>query len=92
MSSFSLVLPGDVDMDSVQAWMQDLLQAHGDNIYRMKGLLAVANEAQKFVYQGVHMALNAEFIDEVWGPGEARESKLVFISVYSNSKLERILF
>jgi hypothetical protein len=79
VSSFSLVLPGDVDMDSVQAWMQDLLQAHGDNIYRMKGLLAVSNEAQKFVYQGVHMALNAEFIDEVWGPGEARESKLVFI-------------
>jgi hypothetical protein len=45
----------------------------------MKGVLAVANEPEKFVYQGVHMVLNAEFAGEVWGPGEVRESKLVFI-------------
>merc|ERR1719263_2587140 len=44
----------------------------------MKGVLAIANADQKFVYQAVHMIFNGNF-DEKWTPDEVRESKLVFI-------------
>ena len=44
----------------------------------MKGVLAIADTEQKFVYQAVHMIFNGDF-DECWAEGEQRQSKLVFI-------------
>jgi G3E family GTPase len=78
VTSLSITQPGNVDLESVQDWVSDLLQNKGNDIYRMKGVLAIANDTQKFVYQAVHMTFNGDFGDE-WGPKEVRESKLVFI-------------
>lgn len=78
VTSMSIVQPGDLDLDQVQAWMGDLLQNRGEEIYRMKGVLAIAHSDQKFVYQGVHMIFSGNF-EGSWQPGEARQSKLVFI-------------
>jgi len=78
VTSLSIVQPGDVDLDAVQAWVGDILQSKGADIYRMKGVLSIANAEQKFVYQAVHMIFNGDF-DEAWAQGETRESKLVFI-------------
>jgi len=78
VSSISVKLPGDVDLDMVQSWVSELLQTKGADIYRMKGVLSIANAEQKFVYQAVHMIFNGNF-DEEWAPDEVRESKLVFI-------------
>ena len=50
----------------------------GVDIYRMKGVLAIAHSEKKFVYQAVHMIFNGNFEDS-WAEGEKRESKLVFI-------------
>jgi G3E family GTPase len=79
IGSLSIVQKGDVDLKTVQTWMNSLLQAQGSDIYRMKGVLSISNSNKKFVYQGVHMIFNGDFENEVWGPDEERQCKLVFI-------------
>jgi len=78
VTSLSICTPGEVDLDQVQKWVGDLLQNKGTDIYRMKGVLAIANAEQKFVYQAVHMIFNGSF-DDPWAADEKKESKLVFI-------------
>jgi len=78
VTSLSIVHPGELDLDLVQAWMGDLLETRGADIYRMKGVLAIAHSEKKFVYQGVHMIFSGDF-DGMWQAGEERQSKLVFI-------------
>jgi len=70
---------GEVDLDLVQEWVSKILQEKGADIFRMKGVLAIANAEQKFVYQAVHMIFNGNFDDEKWGADEEKKSKLVFI-------------
>jgi G3E family GTPase len=77
VTSVSIVQDGDVDLDLVNEWIQKLLAERGTDIYRMKGILAIAH-AQKFAFQAVHMIFAGEFT-EPWGEDEKRESKLVFI-------------
>merc|ERR1712196_459154 len=36
VTSLSIVQPGEVDLDSVQAWVGEILQNKGADIYRMK--------------------------------------------------------
>jgi hypothetical protein len=76
--SFSFTVPGNVDLSSLKLWVDRLLQSKGENIYRMRGVIAVARSEQKFVCQGVHQLFNGDF-DEKWGKDEVRESKLLFI-------------
>jgi len=78
VTSLSIVQPGEVDLDAVQAWVGEILQSKGADIFRMKGVLAIANAEQKFVYQAVHMIFNGNFEDP-WTADEVKESKLVFI-------------
>ena len=78
VTSVSIVQPGDVDLASLQKWVGYMLQEKGADVFRMKGVIAVAGKAEKFVYHAVHMIFAGEFSDP-WAPGEARVSKLVFI-------------
>lgn len=78
VTSSSVVLPGVVHLDLVQEWVAKLLKDNGNDIYRMKGVLAIAHAEQKFVYQAVHMIFAGEFTD-TWEADEERVSKLVFI-------------
>jgi len=71
-------MPGELDLDDVQKWIGDLLSTKGTDIFRMKGVLAIAHAKERFVYQGVHMLFAGDFT-EPWGKDEPRESKLVFI-------------
>ncbi len=48
------------------------------DIFRTKGILAIAGSSCKCVYQGVHMIFNSDWGD-AWAEGEPRESKLVVI-------------
>jgi G3E family GTPase len=57
-----------------------LLQTKGEELYRYKGILSVAGFDQKFVFQGVHMLFDGEFLPNgTWGKDEPRISKFVFI-------------
>merc|ERR1719263_1756413 len=80
VTSLSINTVGEVDMMLVEQWVSKVLQEDGVNIFRMKGVLAIAHSDQKFVYQAVHMIFNGEFdTEDLWKPGEERKSKLVFI-------------
>lgn len=78
VSSVSLVYDGNVDLDKVNLWLGLLLEVHQDNIYRMKGVLAIEGAEERFVFQGVH-ALFEGSPERPWGEGEERVSRMVFI-------------
>ena len=72
------VKAGDLDLTKMQEWIGGLLDTHGADIYRMKGVLSIAHSELKFVFHAVHMVMDGYFEGE-WQEGEKRESKLVFI-------------
>ena len=72
------VQKGDLDMELAQDFIDHLLETAGEDIFRMKGVLSVANAERKFVYHAVHMTYHGSF-EEKWRPDEPRESKMVFI-------------
>ena len=73
-----IVQTGELDMELAQDFIDHLLETAGEEIFRMKGVLAVANSKRKFVYHAVHMTYHGAF-EEPWGADEPRESKMVFI-------------
>jgi G3E family GTPase len=44
----------------------------------MKGILTIAGEDLRFVFQGVHMLFDGK-ADRPWRPDETRKNELVFI-------------
>ena len=74
----SLSLPGPVDSQKVTRWLNELLAAQGPDILRAKGILAVAGEDRRLVFQAVHMILEGDF-QKQWRADEARSSRMVFI-------------
>jgi len=79
VSSLSITLAGDCHIDLMNAWVSEILQNKGTDIYRMKGVLSISKKDKKFIYQAVHMLFDRRFDDQTWKEGEQRENKLVFI-------------
>jgi G3E family GTPase len=78
VGSIALVAPGAMDVEKVQAWLSELLPTQGQNIFRMKGILNINAQERRFVLQGVHMIMDAQF-DREWRVDEERKNELVFI-------------
>ena len=78
VTSVGLDLPGELDEDRLNQWLGTLLRAKGVDIFRSKGILAIAGEPQQYVFQGVHMLLDGDF-GRQWRDGERRGNRLVFI-------------
>ena len=76
--SIALVEEGELDGDKLNQWLGQLLQTQGPDIFRMKGILNVAGEDERFVFQGVHMLFDGK-PDRLWKENEKRKSELVFI-------------
>ena len=74
----SLVFDKPLNGNHVTAWLNDVLQAQGPDILRAKGILDVAGEDRRLVFQAVHMILEGDFQRD-WKAGEARNSRMVFI-------------
>ncbi|PLZ48115.1 CobW family GTP-binding protein, partial [Fischerella thermalis] len=53
--SVALVAEGALDGEKLNNWLGKLLQTQGPDIFRMKGILNIAGEDDRFVFQGVHM-------------------------------------
>jgi G3E family GTPase len=85
VTSISIILPGVVDLDDINAWISSILQEKGADIYRMKGVIAMDSAPTKFVYQAVHMIFNGDWGD-AWEADEERISKLVFIGKNLNKE------
>ena len=77
----SLVLRTDkpLDIDSLSTFMNDLLESHGKQLLRYKGVLNIAGEDRRLVFQGVLKLYGFDW-DTEWTEGEARESVMVFIA------------
>ncbi|MEO0014850.1 MAG: hypothetical protein RLZZ535_3239 [Cyanobacteriota bacterium] len=78
VKSFAIVESGELDGQKLNNWLSQLLQTKGVDIFRMKGILNIAGEDERFVFQGVHMLLDGK-ADRPWKEGETRKNELVFI-------------
>ncbi|KAK9807885.1 hypothetical protein WJX72_012232 [[Myrmecia] bisecta] len=78
VTSVSIVMDGEFDLEKVNAWLGAVLQTRGEDLYRMKGILAIAGEPQRFVFQGVHMMFEG-MPERAWRAGERKQSRMVFI-------------
>jgi G3E family GTPase len=77
LESVSLVLPTAFDRDRLQAYLTTLLEEHGADIFRLKGIVAVAGDKRRCVVQGVHRLFEARPANP-WGT-ETPSSRIVFI-------------
>jgi G3E family GTPase len=76
--SVAFVEEGELDGEKLNAWLSKLLQTQGPDIFRMKGILNINGENDRFVFQGVHMIFDGK-PDRPWKETETRNNQLVFI-------------
>jgi G3E family GTPase len=74
----SIQLGRPLDRSRFMAWLQRLVAEQGQDLLRAKGIVDLAGSDRRFVFQGVHMMMDAE-LNRPWGPAETRDSRLVFI-------------
>ncbi len=77
VTSVGITTPGDLAPDRLNNWIGDLLRTKGVDIFRMKGILSIKGESDRFVFQGVHMLFDGR-PDRPWG-AEPRYNSLIFI-------------
>jgi G3E family GTPase len=77
LESQSFVLSEPLDRPRFQLYIRELLEAKGDDIYRLKGIVAFANEPRRYVLQAVHRLTDLKPAD-AWGT-EKPATRLVFI-------------
>jgi G3E family GTPase len=77
----SLVLRTDkpLDIDKLSEFMNELLEEHGKQLLRYKGVLNIQGEPRRMVFQGVLKLYGFDW-DTEWAPDETRESVIVFIA------------
>lgn len=71
---------GNVDLDILNRWLVDTLQAHGERIYRLKGVFSIAGQSRRHVCHGIHMLFEGS-PGRAWQQGEERTCTLVVIGV-----------
>jgi G3E family GTPase len=74
----SLHLDPPLDRTRFMPWLQRLVAERGADLLRAKGIVALAGTDLRFVFQGVHMMVDADFAGP-WPAGAPRDSRLVFI-------------
>jgi G3E family GTPase len=77
VSSVGIAVDGAVNLGAFHRWISELRVQQADNLYRMKGVLAVKDQDQRYVLQGVHSLVEFR-ASTSWGT-EQRSSKIVFI-------------
>jgi G3E family GTPase len=78
IAGVSLALERPVDGRKVTAWLNAVLAEQGPDILRAKGIIDVAGEERRLVFQAVHMIVEGDF-QRPWRPDERRWSRMVFI-------------
>jgi G3E family GTPase len=69
---------GDLDPDRFFEWIGRVMQVDGPKILRMKGIMALKDDEDRYVVQGVHQIVEGDH-QRAWRAEEARESRIVFI-------------
>ncbi|WP_422040267.1 CobW family GTP-binding protein [Roseibium sp.] len=77
ITSVSLTCNEPIDARRFSEWMRTLIRERGTDIFRSKGILKIAGDERRYVFQGVHMVMDSE-----WGATwemPTPVSRLVFI-------------
>lgn len=77
VTTVGLQVPGELSPALLYRWIGDLLAGSGEDLFRLKGLLAVAGVDQRVLVQAVHRQATST-LEADWG-GEERHSRLVLI-------------
>ena len=78
VTSVSFVSEAPLDLEKFEAWFGRLLQTHGQDILRSKGIIEFLGIDERYVFQGVHMLMDASPMG-AWPEGANRNSRMVFI-------------
>lgn len=78
VESFAITVAEPIDWTSFGLWLTMLLNRHGANILRVKGILALAGEDRPIAVHGVQHLVHAPVHLAEW-PDADRRSRLVFI-------------
>ena len=87
VGSVSMIFDQPFERARLDACLNNLVAVQGDDIFRLKGILAIAGDDRRHVLQGVHRILDLRPAD---GWGAARpSSKLVFIGRHFDQRALR---
>ncbi|RJF92845.1 GTP-binding protein [Noviherbaspirillum saxi] len=77
VASVSLVFDRPFDRQRLSDYVHGLVAVHGDDIFRLKGIIEIEGDSRRYVLQGVHRILELKPAD-AW-ESSTRTSKFVFI-------------
>jgi G3E family GTPase len=78
IASISLQTDRPLDGERFSNWLNGLVASKGADILRSKGIIDVAGDERRLVFQSVHMLLEGDY-QRPWKAGERRFSRMVFI-------------
>ena len=78
VTSQSFVSNAPLDLAKFEKWFGNLLQTQGQDILRSKGILNFSGVDERYVFQGVHMLMDASPMGK-WPDDKPRDSRVVFI-------------
>ena len=78
VKSVSFLSETPLDLDKFETWFGNLLRTHGQDILRSKGIIEFLGVDERYVFQGVHMLMDASPMGN-WPEGKSRSSRMVFI-------------
>ncbi|CAI2717616.1 CobW family GTP-binding protein [Nitrospina watsonii] len=88
ITSVGLTVPGHIDPDRFNIWLQMLLLTEGMDVFRAKGILNIEDSPNRYVFQSVYMMFGGKE-DRPWGD-TPRQNTLLFIGRHLNrERLER---
>lgn len=68
------------DPARLQDFLGAVVQVHGQNMLRYKGVLDMKGTNRKVIFQGVHQVMGSD-LGPAWKPDEQRQSRMVFIGI-----------
>jgi G3E family GTPase len=77
VTSVGINTTGNLDEKKFTDWLRDLLTNKGTDIFRMKGVLSIKGQPNRYIFQGVHMLFDGR-PDRPWS-GDERHNSLIFI-------------
>lgn len=86
VSSVGIEFKSPLNLEKFQTWMSELLQVHGPDIFRCKGILNFFGTENRIVFQGVHMLFDAQ-PDRPWKSNEEKRNQLIFIGKNLDRKM-----
>jgi len=78
VASFVFRSPKPFDGVKLEEFLSSIVQVYGNDLLRYKGVLFLKGNANRVVFQGVHMLMGGD-MGKPWGKDEKRESVMVFI-------------